>query len=77
MRHAGAENLYVKFYEKDDLLCAEFTNDGKVPSDGILEGGGLGSLRSKIESSGGEMLTETSPQYKLKVSINKERGEWD
>lgn len=77
VRHAGAENLYVKFYEKDDLLCAEFTNDGKVPSNGISEGGGLGSLRSKIESSGGEMLTETSPQYKLKVSINKERGEWD
>ena len=44
------------------------------PEKEIAEGGGLGSLRSKVESSGGEMLTEISPRYKLKVSVNKERG---
>lgn len=77
VRHAKAKNLYVDFYEKHGVCYAEFTNDGDVPEKEITEGGGLGSLRSKVESSGGEMLTEISPRYKLKVSVNKERGEWD
>lgn len=77
VRHAKAKNLYVDFYEKCGVCYAEFTNDGDVPEKEITEGGGLGSLRSKVESSGGEMLTEISPRYKLKVSVNKERGEWD
>ncbi|MBR3588081.1 MAG: hypothetical protein IKL16_00805 [Clostridia bacterium] len=77
VRHAEAKNLYVDFYEKHGVCYAEFTNDGDVPEKEIAECGGLGSLRSKVESSGGEMLTEISPRYKLKVSVNKERGEWD
>ncbi len=77
VRHAKAKNLYVDFYEKRGVCYAEFTNDGDVPEKEITEGGGLSSLRSKVESSGGEMLTEISPRYKLKVSVNKERGEWD
>ena len=77
VRHAQAKNLYVAFYEKDGLCFAEFTNDGKAPEGEIREGGGLGYLRSKVESSGGEMVIEASPGYKIRVNINKERSEWD
>ena len=70
--HADAKTLFVEFYETDDAYCAHYTNDGNQPTTDIHEGGGLGSLRSKIERLGGNMLIQSVPQFVMTVQMPKE-----
>ncbi len=72
VRHAEASTLYVEFSESDDYYSARYTNDGNAPVAEIREGGGLGSLRSKIERFGGEMEILSAPQFVLNVKLPKE-----
>ncbi len=70
--HADAKTLFVEFYETDDGYCARYTNDGNQPSTEIHEGGGLGTLRSKIERLGGNMVIQSVPQFVMTVQMPKE-----
>ncbi|MEE1012221.1 MAG: hypothetical protein U0L11_09360, partial [Acutalibacteraceae bacterium] len=70
--HADAKTLFVEFYETDDGYCARYTNDGNQPTTEIHEGGGLGSLRSKIERLGGNMEIQSVPQFVMTVQMPKE-----
>ena len=72
VRHAGASILFVEILELEDYYYACYTNDGIQPTTEIRVGGGLGSLRSKIERFGGEMDIISSPRFILKVKIPKE-----
>ena len=75
--HADAKTLFVEFYETDDGYCARYTNDGNQPTDEIHEGGGLGSLRSKIERLGGNMEIQSVPQFVMTVQMPKEVNYFD
>lgn len=70
--HADAKTLFVEFYETDDGYCARYSNDGNQPTTEIHEGGGLGTLRSKIERLGGNMEIQSVPQFVMTVQIPKE-----
>ena len=70
--HADAKTLFVEFYETEDGYCARYTNDGNQPTTEIHEGGGLGSLRSKIERLGGNMKIQSVPQFVMTVQMPKE-----
>ncbi len=72
VRHAEATTLYVDFSETEDFCLARYTNDGTVPKEKIREGGGLSSLRIKIERFGGEMEIESLPRFVLTVKLPKE-----
>lgn len=72
VRHAEASTLYVEFSESEDYYSARYTNNGVVPSGEIREGGGLTSLRSKIERLGGSMEIKSSPQFAMIVIMPKE-----
>ena len=72
VRHAEATTLFVEFSEFDEYYCANYSNDGNAPSAEIREGGGLGSLRKKIERFDGEMIISSSPQFLLTVKLPKE-----
>jgi len=72
VRHAQATTLFVEFTESDEFYFARYTNDGNVPDKEINEGGGLGSLRNKIERCGGEMHIQSVPKYVLDISLPKE-----
>ena len=74
VRHADAKQLFIKFYQKGDLYFAHYTNDGSIPAKEIVEGGGLGSLRKKIERAGGNMQVLSKPQFELIVCIEKKGG---
>lgn len=74
VRHADAKQLFIKFYQKGDLYFAHYTNDGTIPTKEIVEGGGLGSLRKKIERAGGKMHVLSQPQFELIVCIEKKGG---
>ncbi len=68
-RHADATALYVKLRCRDGFVAAAITNNGALPRGNTVEGGGLTSLRAKIERSGGSMAINRLPAFELNVSI--------
>lgn len=75
VRHADAKKLCVELTEDDKAYFACFTNDGSKPQNKIVEGGGLGSLRLKTEQIGGTMEVLSQPQFVLKLTVLKKRGD--
>ncbi|SFQ15759.1 hypothetical protein SAMN05216343_12718 [Oscillibacter sp. PC13] len=69
VRHALATELYVKLNSGDGVAAARITNNGRPPGGEITEGGGLGSLRVRMEKAGGEMLVRCTPVYELTVFV--------
>ncbi len=72
--HAGAKTLFVTLTETELSYSASFRNDGMRPNGEITEGGGLGSLRKKLEREGGSMEIKSCPDFELLVTIPKKGG---
>lgn len=75
VRHADARTLYIAFSETDSQYRVTFQNDGRIPENKITEGGGLSSLRRKVEMAGGSMCITCQGQYTLTLSAPKQGGE--
>ena len=75
VRHAGARMLYIHFSETNTHYQVAFQNDGKLPEGEIRLGGGLGSLRRKVERTGGAVDIGSRPVYTLTITIPKNGGE--
>lgn len=76
VKHADAEKMIIEIEELPDSYLVCFTNDGKKPeSQEITEGGGLSSLRKKIENAGGEMYVSGMPEFMLTIKLMKESGD--
>ena len=73
--HAQARTLYIDLNEDNHNFSVRFRNDGRLPANEITEGGGLGSLRKKIESEGGTMCLNSSPEFSLSITVPKKRRE--
>lgn len=71
VRHADAKRLWITTKEQENAFRIMFTNDGSLPEQEITEGGGLCSLRRKIESAGGVMTVEWQPEYRLIIELAK------
>ena len=71
VRHADAKTLHILLTETDTDYQICFRNDGKIPENAITEGGGLGSLRRKVETAGGIMQIDCQPEYSLTVIMPK------
>ncbi len=69
VRHAGAKELYVHITGDENTAVAIITNNGAVPNGKISLGGGLASLKFRIEKCGGTMRIKHSPQFELTVSV--------
>lgn len=69
VRHARGSRLDIFISETDGKINIEIENDGKEPSDPIVEKGGLSNIRKKIELGGGEMKIESSPRFCLKIGF--------
>ena len=72
--HARAKTLYVTLTETELSYSASFRNDGTRPNGEITEGGGLGSLRKKLEREGGSMEIKSQPDFELLVTLPKKGG---
>ncbi len=72
--HAGAKTLYIHFLHDAYDYIAQFTNDGVQPTEEIVEGGGLGALRRKIEQEGGTMIVNSVPEFTLTVTLPMKGG---
>ena len=73
VRYAGADELYADFSETDSDATVVLTNNGKVPDGDIVEGGGLSTLRKRVERSGGVMTVSAAPRFKLTVTVPKNK----
>ena len=72
--HARAKTLYMTLTETELSYSASFRNDGTRPDGEITEGGGLGSLRKKLEREGGSMEIKSHPDFELMVTLPKKGG---
>ncbi len=73
IRHAGGDTVFVQIEKKKTFFIIEITNNGQIPKIPITEGGGLSSLRKKMERVGGEMSITIVPRFCLKLKIPVER----
>lgn len=73
VRHAAATRLRIQISRRPEVYVARFTNNGHPPQGEIAEGGGLGSLRRRVEQMGGTMTVASSPAFVLTISLPQER----
>jgi len=73
VRYAQATELYAAFSESESDAAVVVTNNGKVPESEIVEGGGLSTLRRRVERCGGSMTVQSFPYFQLTVTVPKEK----
>lgn len=71
VRYAGANALYAHFTEASGFATVVVTNNGKIPDSEIVEGGGLSTLRRRVERAGGSMIVQSFPEFQLTVTVPK------
>ena len=75
VRHGNASTVFIDLSENDDFYKICFRNNGQQPYLPIKEGGGLGSLRKKVERLCGEMSVLTRPDFLLIIEVKKSKSE--
>jgi signal transduction histidine kinase len=75
VRYAGATELYADFTESETEATVVVYNNGKEPESEIVEGGGLSTLRRRVERAGGSMRVQSHPIFKLTVTVSKGKEE--
>lgn len=69
LRHARGTRAAVTCRREGGSWLLELTNDGSAPEGEVREGGGLGNLRSRVESLGGSMEIVSSPEFLLRLRL--------
>lgn len=72
IRHAHGTAVYVRIRGTASGYSVRILNDGQKPRGKIVEGGGLSTLRSLIESAGGEMHLSSVPEFTLRLELSRE-----
>ncbi len=72
INHANAKTFYVNLSESDTHYTVEYKNDGDSPRTTVTEGGGLTSLRKKVEMAGGTMNISYRQEFILTITMKKE-----
>ena len=75
VRHAEATVLQIELAENEDSCTACYSNNGRLPEVELVEGGGLGSLRSRVENQGGNMVISCAPAFALTITVPKDWSE--
>ncbi len=69
INHAGATAVFAEISESNEGIILDFTNNGNAPRGEIREGGGLSSLRHRIEETGGRMSIKSKPEFRLHIEL--------
>lgn len=71
VRYAEADELYAAFSETKKEASVTIRNNGRPPKEEIVEGGGLSTLRLRVERAGGRMSVRAFPEFELTVTVPK------
>lgn len=77
VRHAGATELYADSEHRPQAWHLCITNNGAPPRAEIKEGGGLSSLRRRIEKAGGTVTVHSLPVFVLEVTLPDKESIYD
>ena len=77
VRHAGATELYADSEHRPQAWHLCITNNGTPPRAEIKEGGGLSSLRRRIEKAGGTVTVHSLPVFVLEVTLPDKESTYD
>ena len=77
VRHAGATELYADSEHRPQAWHLCITNNGAPPKAEIKEGGGLSSLRRRIEKAGGTVTVHSLPVFVLEVTLPDKESIYD
>lgn len=69
VRHTDGNELHAVIKVEERRARVFITNNGKAPEMEIIEGGGLSSLRKKIENAGGIMALQSMPEFRLVITL--------
>lgn len=75
VRHANGTRLEIFGEATANGWEIRYLNDGDAPSQPIVEGSGLSSLRAQVEVAGGAMAVEHAPRFRLTLILPQERRE--
>ena len=75
VRHANGTRLEIFGEATANGWEIRYLNDGDAPSQPIVEGSGLSSLRAQVEAAGGAMAVEHAPRFRLTLILPQERRE--
>lgn len=65
------KNNVCGYFKKGEYYIIVINNDGKKPTEDIVERGGLSSLRILVEKTGGKMTIESKPIFKLILELKE------
>jgi len=69
VRHAFATKVSVRIMHSHDGWHLEVTDNGSAPVQPIIEGGGIGGVRKKLEPHGGVLKVTADPRFVLTVDL--------
>ena len=71
VRHGFASQIFVQVDHSDGAWHLEITDNGNVhtPPHPLIEGGGIGGMRGKVEPRGGSLAVITHPRFILRVEL--------
>ena len=75
VRHANGTRLEIFGEATANGWEIRYLNDGYAPSQPLVEGSGLSSLRAQVEAAGGAMAVEHAPRFRLTLILPQERRE--
>ena len=71
VKHAGGDRVFVRIIPQNGCYSVSITNNGAAPDGEITEGGGLSSLRKRVENAGGKMNVLHFPDFELQLLLKK------
>lgn len=75
VRHANGTRLEIFGEATANGWEIRYLNDGDAPSQPIVEGSGLSTLRAQVEAAGSAMAVEHAPRFRLTLILPQERRE--
>jgi len=69
VRHGFATKVYVRIKHSHDGWHLEVTDNGRPPVQQIIEGGGIGGVRKKLEPHGGALKVTANPRFVLTADL--------
>lgn len=75
LRHGQATNVYVKLKDVENYHCLEVRNDGTIPNNVLVEGGGITGMRSRVEALQGTLSIMLQPQFVITVNVPRLGGD--